>query len=71
MGSYGSYGFPPGYFILRSEASGSRVLDVYMNKTQDGVAVGLWPEKDLSLVEGLFPCNFNHSVVGPHDLLVS
>ena len=43
-------GFPSGYFIIRSVASG-RLLDVTMDDTEDGTELGLWPEKEKSLVE--------------------
>ncbi|KAK7465519.1 hypothetical protein VKT23_005493 [Stygiomarasmius scandens] len=46
-----SNGFPEGYFIIRSAASG-RVWDVASDKTEDGTEIILWPEKDTSLVEG-------------------
>ncbi|KAF9074939.1 hypothetical protein BDP27DRAFT_1213234 [Rhodocollybia butyracea] len=45
-----SNGFPPGYFIIRSVATG-RVLDVAGDYTEDGTDLILWPEKDTSLVE--------------------
>ena len=43
-------GFPSGYFVIRSVASG-RLLDVTMDDTEDGTELGLWPEKEKSLVE--------------------
>lgn len=43
-------GFPPGYFTIRSAAS-DRVLDVTMDNIEDGTQIGLWPEKEKSLVE--------------------
>ena len=43
-------GFPSGYFIVRSVAS-DRLLDVTMDHTEDGTELGLWPEKEKSLVE--------------------
>lgn len=49
--SCNDYGFPPGYFVLRSVSSG-RMLDVCSDSNQDNAPVILWPEKDNSLVEG-------------------
>jgi hypothetical protein len=49
-----TYGFPPGYFIIRSVAS-KRLLDVTMDAIEDGTEVVLWPEKDSSIVESK-PC---------------
>jgi hypothetical protein len=46
-----SNGFPSGYFIIRSIATG-RLLDVSGSSNQDGSEVVLWPEKDGSLVHG-------------------
>ena len=43
-------GFPPGYFIIRSVAS-DRLLDVTMDGIEDSTEIGLWPEKEKSLVE--------------------
>ena len=43
-------GFPSGYFIIRSVAS-ERLLDVTMDETEDGTEIGLWPEKEKSLVD--------------------
>ncbi|KAJ7143827.1 hypothetical protein C8R44DRAFT_758985 [Mycena epipterygia] len=45
-----TYGFPAGYFVIRSVAS-NRVLDVSMDSIEDGTDVVLWPEKDSALVE--------------------
>ncbi|KAJ6601263.1 WD40 repeat-like protein [Mycena vulgaris] len=45
-----TYGFPTGYFIVRSIAS-NRLLDVTMDSIEDGTDVVLWPEKDTSIVE--------------------
>jgi hypothetical protein len=44
------HGFPPGYFLLRSLATG-RLLDVAQDKATDGTPLVLWPEKDTSLVQ--------------------
>lgn len=44
------HGFPPGYFLIRSAASG-RLLDVCLDKSNDGTPLILWPEKESSLVE--------------------
>ena len=50
--TYGSIsGFPLGYFMIRSLASG-RVLDVDSNQLSDNTEVVLWEEKEKSLVEG-------------------
>ena len=46
-----NYGFPPGYFVIRSCATG-RLLDVECDSVLDGAEVILWPEKESSLVEG-------------------
>ncbi|KAJ7492080.1 hypothetical protein FB451DRAFT_1216908 [Mycena latifolia] len=45
-----TYGFPTGYFIVRSVAS-NRLLDVTMDAIEDGTELVLWPEKDTSIVE--------------------
>ncbi|KAG9222364.1 hypothetical protein CCMSSC00406_0002699 [Pleurotus cornucopiae] len=45
-----TFGFPPGYFIVRSIAS-NRLLDVTNDDVEDGTEIVLWPEKDSSLVE--------------------
>ncbi|KAG6830887.1 hypothetical protein H0H92_014038 [Tricholoma furcatifolium] len=45
-----TYGFPPGYFIVRNLAM-NRVLDVKEDQIEDGTEVILWSEKDTSLVE--------------------
>lgn len=50
--AYGSaQGFPLGYFIIRSLATG-RVLDVPASSIEDGIELVLWNEKEVSLVEG-------------------
>lgn len=46
-------GFPPGYFVIRSVAT-DRLLDVTMDDIEDGTEIGLWPEKEKSLVESQF-----------------
>ena len=46
-----NYGFPPGYFVIRSCATG-RLLDVEHDSISDGAELILWPEKETSLVEG-------------------
>lgn len=46
-----NYGFPMGYFVIKSVAT-NRVLDVEGGKIDDGVELVLWPEKESSLVEG-------------------
>ena len=45
-----TFGFPAGYFILRSVGS-NRLLDVTMDDIEDGTEIALWPEKEKSLVE--------------------
>lgn len=45
-----SLGFPQGYFVIRSVATG-RLLDVSGSEVEDGTEVILWPEKEQSLVE--------------------
>lgn len=49
-GSLQTYGFPPGYFIIRSVAT-ERLLDVDQDQVEDGSDLVLWPEKEYSLVE--------------------
>lgn len=44
------FGFPPGYFVIRSLATG-RLWDVSGDGIEDGTEVVLWPEKEHSLVE--------------------
>ncbi|PAV22746.1 WD40 domain containing protein [Pyrrhoderma noxium] len=50
-GAQVNFGFPPGYFVIRSVATG-RLLDVEFDSVEDGSGVILWPEKESSLVEG-------------------
>ncbi|KAF7307469.1 hypothetical protein MIND_00541300 [Mycena indigotica] len=45
-----TYGFPPGYFIIRSVGC-NRLLDVTLDEFEDGTEIALWPEKDKSIVE--------------------
>ncbi|KAJ7069043.1 hypothetical protein B0H15DRAFT_871267 [Mycena belliarum] len=47
---FDTYGFPTGYFIVRSVAS-NRLLDVTGDSIEDGTELALWPEKDTSIVE--------------------
>jgi len=54
-------GFPPGYFTIRSVAS-NRLLDVTMDNIEDGTQIGLWPEKEKSLVETLRDPGSNNQV---------
>jgi len=54
-------GFPPGYFIIRSAAS-DRLLDVTMDDIEDGTELGLWPEKEKSLVESFRDPETNNQV---------
>lgn len=44
------YGFPQGYFMLRSAGTG-RVLDVFQGLKEDGTPIILWPATETSLVE--------------------
>ena len=46
-----TYGFPPGYFIIKSVAT-DRLLDVQSDEVEDGTPIILWPETETSLVEG-------------------
>ena len=47
-----NYGFPLGYFVIRSVAA-DRLLDITggVDMTEDGAELHLWPEKEKSLVE--------------------
>jgi WD repeat-containing protein 23 len=47
------YGFPAGYFVVCSTAS-DRLLDVAGENVRDGGDIILFPEKEKSLVEGVF-----------------
>ena len=44
------YGFPPGYFVVRSVPSG-RLLDVEMGWNDDGTQLILYTENEKSLVD--------------------
>lgn len=46
-----NYGFPHGYFVIRSCATG-RLLDVEHDSVSDSAELILWPEKETSLVDG-------------------
>ncbi|KAH9835897.1 WD40-repeat-containing domain protein [Rhodofomes roseus] len=46
------YGFPPGYFIIRSVATG-RLLDVEMGWADDGTQMILYTENETSLVDSM------------------
>lgn len=46
-----TYGFPPGYFVIKSVAS-ERLLDVQSDLVEDGTPIILYPETEKSLVEG-------------------
>ncbi|KAI0308330.1 hypothetical protein B0F90DRAFT_1681935 [Multifurca ochricompacta] len=59
--SSNDFGFPPGFFILRSVSSG-RLLDVATDSVQDGAPIILWPEKDSSLVESFRRPEANNQV---------
>ncbi|PPR06605.1 hypothetical protein CVT24_001790 [Panaeolus cyanescens] len=54
-------GFPPGYFIVRSVAN-DRVLDVTGDDVEDDTPIGLWPEKEKSLVENFRDPEANNQV---------
>jgi DDB1- and CUL4-associated factor 11 len=45
-----STGFPPGYFVIRSVATG-KLLDVRGGQTADGTEIILFPGTDNSLVD--------------------
>ena len=45
-----TYGFPPGYFVIRSMAN-DRLLDVAGDGVEDSNEVILWPATESSLVE--------------------
>lgn len=47
-----AFGFPPGYFIVRSVAT-DRLLDVTEDEIEDSTEIILWPEKETSLVESV------------------
>lgn len=47
-----TFGFPPGYFVVRSVATG-RLLDVTEDEIEDSTEIILWPEKETSLVESV------------------
>lgn len=51
-----TYGFPAGYFVVRSIAS-NRLLDIEGDGIEDGSEVLLWPEKEKSLVESVSSCS--------------
>lgn len=52
-GDVQTYGFPPGYFIIRNLAT-NRVLDVEKDGIEDGTEVILWAETETALVESMF-----------------
>ncbi|KAI0639524.1 WD40 repeat-like protein [Trametes polyzona] len=56
-----SYGFPQGYFMLRSLGTG-RVLDVAQGHLDDGTEVILWPATDTSQVESMRRPDSNNQV---------
>lgn len=45
-----TYGFPAGYFIIRSMAN-DRLMDVANDDIEDSTEVILWPATETSLVE--------------------
>lgn len=55
------FGFPPGYFVIRSLATG-RLWDVSADAVEDGTEVILWPEKEHSLIESLRNPDANNQV---------
>ncbi|KAF9245903.1 WD40 repeat-like protein [Melanogaster broomeanus] len=55
------FGFPAGYFVIRSVATG-RLLDVSLDEVEDGTEIVLWPEKEQSLVESLRNPDANNQV---------
>ncbi|KAI0778307.1 WD40 repeat-like protein [Trametes elegans] len=56
-----SYGFPQGYFMLRSYGNG-RVLDVSQAFDEDGTPIILWPASDTSQVESMRRPESNNQV---------
>lgn len=54
MADVQTYGFPAGYFVIRSVAT-NRMLDVVLDDMEDGTEIILWPDKEPSLVESMFP----------------
>ncbi|EIN13847.1 hypothetical protein PUNSTDRAFT_95209 [Punctularia strigosozonata HHB-11173 SS5] len=56
-----TYGFPAGYFLIRSLAS-NRLVDVDTDAIEDGTEVILWPGKENSLVEYLRNPEANNQV---------
>ncbi|KAI1788787.1 WD40 repeat-like protein [Ganoderma leucocontextum] len=56
-----TYGFPQGYFMLRSLAT-DRVLDVAQGLLEDGTCVILWPMTETSLVESMRKLDSNNQV---------
>ena len=46
-----TYGFPPGYFVIRNVAT-NRLLDVQSDMVEDGTPIILYLETEGSLVEG-------------------
>ena len=47
-----TYGFPPGYFVIRNVAT-NRLLDVQSDMVEDGTPIILYLETEGSLVEGM------------------
>ncbi|KAL1951408.1 hypothetical protein VTO73DRAFT_557 [Trametes versicolor] len=56
-----SYGFPQGYFMLRSFGTG-RLLDVAQGHLEDGTEVILWPATETSQVESMRRPDSNNQV---------
>ncbi|KIM71532.1 hypothetical protein PILCRDRAFT_830279 [Piloderma croceum F 1598] len=52
MADLQTFGFPTGYFVIRSVAT-SRLWDVEGDEIKDGTEIALWPEKEKSLVESI------------------
>jgi len=60
MSVHQNFGFPPGYFVIRS-TSCNRLLDVSLDDADDGAEIILWPEKESSLVESAISiCDFSN-----------
>ncbi|TCD68085.1 hypothetical protein EIP91_011538 [Steccherinum ochraceum] len=56
-----TYGFPPGYFVIKNIAS-SRMLDIDSDMVEDGTRVILWPETEYSIVEDMRRPEANNQV---------
>jgi len=56
-----TFGFPPGYFVVRNVATG-RLLDIQHSNVEDSTEIILWPEKEYLLVESLRDPESNNQV---------